>query len=91
MVERMERRVSHNELTHMILTCPVCGLEIVIDITKKEQVSRLTSLKEEFGCPACGRLFDSNLHASIRSFVSWYEDVEKSKQPVFLRIEEGKS
>lgn len=89
MTETRERRISHKELTTIVLRCRGCGGEIKLDWKNEKQRTKL--YRTDAGtieCPLCEQAFDSAVHKAFVSYRDWWDRLEAAKQEVIFAIQE---
>ena len=88
MTRRVERRISHTELTIVAIRCKHCSGEIRIDFSVEAQTNRV----QEGGviaCPLCGYNFDSDVNRALKRLVSFRAHLDEHENEVFFCIEDG--
>ena len=85
MTEVRERRITSEELRHVVVTCGSCAAEVSVDLKNDVQAQRLISNSTPI-CPICDVALDSGVAGALREFTRWYRTLHQADRTIGFRL-----
>ena len=78
MTEQLEVRIPAVDLSKLIIECPTCKAEIVLNIADPKH-SGVTVPSQGFFCTVCNKAFDDRIREAVAFSFAWHNTIAKAK------------